>query len=488
MRRLAWVLAALAALAWVPFIARPLSPDEGGFLLVASQWQPGRSLYGHYWVDRPPLLLTLFDLATHLGGAIGLRLMGVVVVVGSVLLAALLTRLAAGRRTLTPVLVAAVFLSTPLFGTTEVNGELLAVPLVLAGLVALVRAWQGAFGWSVAAGAAAMAAMLVKQNVVDVFVVAAVLVALAVRRSGARRGLALAGGIGSGALGVLAATLVLAEARGTEPGRLWDAVVAFRAQASAVIGASSTSATSDRFVSLLVAAALSGAPLLVVVLLLRLRGTASPDVSPDGPPDLRLPAIALLLWELVAVGAGGSYWLHYLIGLVPGMVLLGVAAAQRGARLWRATAAALALTVASCVVAVVASATSPTPVTDDARVAAYLRAHSTPHDSVVVGFGHPDIVWDAGLHSPYEQLWSLPVRVRDSSLTELTHVLRGPRAPTWVVVSGDSLATWGVDATTADHVLRRDYRPATTIGTYVVWRQVPRGQVPGRLADLASAT
>ena len=41
----------------MPFLARPLSPDEGGFLLVASQWEPGTSLYGHYWVDRPPLLM-----------------------------------------------------------------------------------------------------------------------------------------------------------------------------------------------------------------------------------------------------------------------------------------------------------------------------------------------------------------------------------------------------------------------------------------------
>jgi len=60
---LAWWLAAVAALAWLPFVAKPVSPDEGGFLLVAAQWQPGRSLYGHYWVDRPPMLITVFDLA-----------------------------------------------------------------------------------------------------------------------------------------------------------------------------------------------------------------------------------------------------------------------------------------------------------------------------------------------------------------------------------------------------------------------------------------
>ncbi|SEC25227.1 hypothetical protein SAMN04489844_1956 [Nocardioides exalbidus] len=480
-------LAALAALAWIPFVDRPLSSDEGGFLLVASQWHPGRSLYGHYWVDRPPLLITVFDLAAHLGGAVGLRLIGIVAVVTSVLLASLLAASGAGRRTLTPAIVAALFLSSPLFGTTEVNGELLAVPLVLTGLVALVHAWspsRRAPLWAALAGASGMAAAMVKQNVVDVFVVAAVLVLLAARRHGLRRAAALASGVAAGAGAALVATLVVAEARGTEPVRLWHAVVLFRAHAAAVIQASATSSTSDRFAALLGAAALSGAPLVLAVLLLRLRGRAPAD---DGRhlPDLRIPALALVAWELVAVGAGGSYWLHYLIGLVPGLVLLAVAAAQRGARLPRSTAVALAVATVSCVAAVTVTATLAPRHGDDTVVASYLRSHSSPGDSVVVGFGHPDIVYDSGLPSPYGELWSLPVRVRDSSLTRLTHVLSGRRAPTWVVVAGGSLATWGVDPTTAQEVLDARYRPATTVGPYVVWRRTTTG--PSRSAAQAFA-
>ncbi|RYB93684.1 hypothetical protein EUA93_04520 [Nocardioides oleivorans] len=483
------VLAALAGLAWIPFVDRPLSSDEGGFLLVASQWQPGRSLYGHYWVDRPPLLITVFDLATHLGGAVGLRLIGILAVVASVLLASRLAASGARRRTVTPAVVAAIFLSSPLFGTTEVNGELLAVPLVLTGQVALVHAWRPTPRtplWAVLAGASGMAAAMVKQNVVDVFVVAGVLVLLALRRYGLRRAAALAAGVATGAVAALAATLVVAEARGTEPGRLWHAVVLFRAHATAVIQASSTSSTSDRFVALLGAAVLSGAPLVLAVLLLRLRGRTAIG---DGQhlPDLRLPALALVAWELLAVGAGGSYWLHYLIGLVPGLVLLAVAAAQHEARLRRTTAVALAVAAVSCAAAVAVTATAAPRHADDTAVAAYLRSHSTPGDSVVVGFGHPDIVYASGLPSPYRELWSLPVRVRDSSLAHLTEVLSGRHAPTWVVVAGHSLATWGVDPTTAQQVLDARYRPATTVGPYVVWKRVG-SQVPGRSADLASAT
>ncbi len=44
-------------------------------MLVASQWTPGSSLYGDYWVDRPPLLIDFFDVADHPGGATALGLM-----------------------------------------------------------------------------------------------------------------------------------------------------------------------------------------------------------------------------------------------------------------------------------------------------------------------------------------------------------------------------------------------------------------------------
>lgn len=473
MRRADWLLAGAAALARVPFVRLPVSPDEGGYLLVASQWRPGHSLYGHYWVDRPPLLLALFDLAAHLGGAAGLRAIGIAAVAATVLLAGHLTREVTGALAWGPALVAAVFASTPLFGTTEVDGELLAVPLVLLAVVALVRARSGPAGWSVAAGAASMAAVLVKQNVVDGFVVATVLVLSAARREGGRRAAALGAGVGVGALATLTASLALAEARGTEPRMLWDAVVAFRARASVVIDASASGATSHRLVLLLVACLLSGAPLLVAVLALRLRGTPAAAQA----PDLRLPAVALLLWEAVAVVAGGSYWLHYLLGLVPGMVVLTVAALQRPVRLARTSVLAVGVATMSCTVAIALAATSATTRSVDVRVASYLRSRSAPHDSVVVGFGHPDIVWDSGLRSPYEELWSLPVRVRDPALSQLTEVLRGARAPTWVVVSGSSLATWGVDASDAERVLDRRYRRTTTIGSYVVWHRVPRSQV-----------
>jgi hypothetical protein len=471
--RVTWLVAAAAALAWAPFVAAPLSPDEGGFLLVASQWRAGGSLYGHYWVDRPPLLISIFDLASHAGGTIGLRLIGIAAVLASVFLSARLARLATGRTTVVPIVVAGAFLTTPLFGAGMVNGELLAVPLVLAGIVALLVAWTStgrpAYAWATVAGVAAAAAPLVKQNVVDVLVVAGVLVLQGLRSAQRRRTLRLALAVAAGAALTTFACLAWADARGTEPTLLWDAIVTFRGEADAVINSSSTSSTFQRFLELVGAAALSGAPVLLVVMLLRLRRKA----ATDGPPDLRYPALVLMLWELVAVGAGGSYWLHYLIGLVPGLVLVCVASAQRPPQLRRWTVGVVAFVCLSAGVATVTAAANVPLYSSDAAVAAYLRSHSTPRDTVVVGFGHPNIGWDAGLRSPYHLLWSLPVRVRDPQLQHLTRLMSGPRAPTWVVVNGTSLATWGVDATSAQAVLDQRYQLAVAIGSYEVWKLTP---------------
>ncbi|MCW2766569.1 MAG: hypothetical protein JWO11_2528 [Nocardioides sp.] len=477
-------IAAAAALAWLPFVGKQLSPDEGGFLLVASQWSPGTSLYGDYWVDRPPLLIALFGLVDRLGGSVALRPIGIGFVVVSVVVAgalgALASRPTAAWGALVPAAVAAIFLSTPLFGTTEVDGELLAVPFVLGGVAALLRSCladsrRSVFAWAMAAGALAAGAALIKQNVVDVFVFAAV---VTVQLARSRPGRSAAGRLvafGTGALVATAVAVAAATARGTRPGALWDAVIMFRFDAAAVIRASANDATAARFHSLLLAFLFSGAPLVVAACAVRLRATVASVDPPARPvPDLRWPAAAVAAWEVAAVAMGGSYWLHYLIGVVPGLVLLVVAAGQRPRS--RSSAGLLGATVYAAIaaVAVVGWAAIHPPDNDaDAQVVAYLRAHAAAGDSVVVGFGHPNIVADAGLTSPYSELWSLPVRVRDNQLAELTGVLEGPARPTWVVVSGDTLATWGVQPDTAQAQLEQRYRQVAALGGYLIYHAQP---------------
>jgi hypothetical protein len=162
--------------------------------------------------------------------------------------------------------------------------------------------------------------------------------------------------------------------------------------------------------------------------------------------------------------------LHYLIGVVPGMVLLVVAAGQRPrSRAAIALLVALVYAVGSGIVSVAWTATHMPNNASDALVVDYLRAHSQQGDTVVVGFGHPNIVWDSGMSSPYPELWSLPVRVRDSGLAELTTVFEGDSRPTWVVVSGLGLATWGVDPATAQAQLDSRYRQVVAIDGYLIY-------------------
>jgi hypothetical protein len=155
---------------------------------------------------------------------------------------------------------------------------------------------------------------------------------------------------------------------------------------------------------------------------------------------------------------------------VPGLVLAAAAvAAHRPARARWASIALMYATVVS-LVATAGLAVHDRDAPSDAAVAAYLMAHEHPGDTGVVGFGNPAILENAHLTSPYPELWSLPVRVRDPRLSELTRILESSDRPSWVVVDGTSLATWGVDATEAQPVLEREYQWVDTEGDYRIYR------------------
>lgn len=460
------LLAGVAGLCLVPYVDRSLSPDEGGLLLLAGQWSPGSSLYGDYFVDRPPGLIALADLADLAGGGWGFRALGIVAVVGAVLLSGVLGRLAAPERPSAPVLTAAtaaVLTVTPLFGGTVVNGELLGLPFLLGGMVAALCAvrtdsGRAALWWGVLAGAAGASGALVKQSLLDVFVFAVVL-ALVSRRVRPVLGIAI------GALATVAIAVWAASARGTDPGELWDAVVVFRQQAASVIASSATDSTPRRLGGMLLALLLTGAPVLAVVLARRLPQRAAPGVV-----DLRWPALVTLAWELFVVLGGGSYWLHYLMGLVPGLVLLTAAACQRtlpGRRILRATYAVMAIsTIAALTVVAVRPIQRP-----EHPVVHWLDAHARAGDTAVVAFGAPNILQATGLRSPYPDLWSLPVRVHDPELRDLTALLEGEDRPTWVVVAGTSLGSWGIDGSTADRVLADHYDLQATTDDWTIYRE-----------------
>src|SRR3954447_26903350 len=157
----------IVALLRLPWLSVPLGRDEAGIALVAQHWTGG-SLYGEYWLDRPPLLIVLFKLAV-LGDSYGVRVLGMVAALALVIAIVLLARALAGARAgAIAGLLAALLTGSSAIGAVYTPGELLAaVPSTLSVLCLVLAHRSRRTGTVVAAGALAVTAVLVKQSFLD---------------------------------------------------------------------------------------------------------------------------------------------------------------------------------------------------------------------------------------------------------------------------------------------------------------------------------
>jgi len=446
------------------FLTQPASPDEAGFLVVGSQWHVGgTSLYGNYWVDRPPLLIGIFRLAGLLGGLPALRVLGALAAAATVVLLASTAARAFGPRARGwTAVVAAALLVTPLVGAQAVNGELLAAPFIALGLRLAVEAVHAddpvaSRAAALGTGVAAVLALLVKQNMVDVVVFATVcwLVAWRTRRVTGRScrdlfALAVTGGV----LGY-AVVMLWAMAHGTSPLGVYEATYPFRVQAGHVLAAIPGDSADVRLSHLLLSALLTGGPLILLGFLATARRARQAPV----------------VWAIVACGvyagasifAGGSYWLHYLVQAVPVVALAAGALAVSATPVIRVLAPVVA---ASAVVAVVVSLTHPPPAPGN-TVGRALAASAQPGDTVLSAFGDADIPRTAGMSSPYPYLWSLPSRTLDPNMALLRNILAGPEAPTWIVVRGSHTMNRLADAGVQPMIEGRYRMLATVCGRQV---------------------
>lgn len=468
--------AAVAVLARLPLARWPLSTDEGGFLAVAAQWGPGTSLYGDYWVDRPPLLIMIERLAALTGGGTSLRVIAMVGVAIAVISPALAVRHSFGDRAGTvTATAAAALLANPLAGAQQVDGELLAAPFVALGLACTLRALTGesrrATGFALLGGVAAAGAVLVKQNMLDVFVFAALLLLT----SGRHRQLPVRSFMGFFALGaMLATTLVLAcaAARGTPPLEVFKAMYLFRLEAAPVVASQPRAALLARLVELGTALGLHGVAALVIAsaagLLAARRGHAT-----------RAPQIAVLgtlLFGVVSIGLGGYLWLHYAVQLmVPAAVAVGLASVLRP----RLAAIAVTLTVVASMATLPLAASSRPPGVA-ARVGHSLAAASAPGDTAIV-YGRPDVLWASGLRSPYPYLWRLPALTRDPDMVELREVLESTSRPTWLIfwLRPGRFEAWSE----LRRVVLAHYRPVGLMGQKVAYLRRDRSRPGLRLRE-----
>lgn len=467
------VLVVMAALR-LPYFGLPAGRDEAGFLLVGASWDHGPWLYGQYWVDRPPLLIWIMELA---GNLTTLRLFGLLasaLMVLGVCRAAFV--IAGSRAAMWAAGAAALFSTAHWFGVARTNGEMLASPFVAWGIALAAQAllrpdrrswWFGLFAGSLAAGA-----MLIKQTIVDGIVFAIVLAVVVAWQQPERRrqaaAVALAGITGFAiAMGV---ALAAAAARGTTPGELFDALVTFRADAGEVIRVSASSATTERLWALVGTWAVSGLSLIAVLTVWHAIRRRDPALIATGAVILFVSAAALM---------GGSYWAHYLIQLVPASALAAglLATVVRPQIRWSVAGLAIASTVANLTVTLVSP---PLDGSTAQQVGDWLRASAEPSDTAVVAYGQPNVLSNAKMSSPYPFLWSLPVRTLDPDLAVLSSTLDGSQRPTWFV-DWSGIGSWGItDPTRLETVLHEHYREVATMCGRTVWleRTRPRHLAP----------
>lgn len=456
-RAVVWIAAAAAVVGRLPSAQWPLRPDEAGFLLVARAWQPRPdSMFGTYWVDRPPEMIALVRLADRLGGPYALR---VVAAVGVALL--VLACAAAGRRlarrlgAASPDRVAAwtavataALVSNATIDTVSAKGEVLAIPLIAASCwLSLAALDERSARRAAAAGLFAALAVGLKQNLVGGLVFGAVLLvaALVLREVDRRTFLRLAGAALAGAALPVLVTVGWALAAGVRLGTLTYAVLGFRIDAGAVLAAEPSAGMQIRQGLLLAVFLITGMALVVALLAARLpRLLRGPALVPG------LAVTAMLLCDGAGVVLSGSFWRTYLLALVPALAL-AVALLVGDER--PATDPApgsrwlTRLVVGFCVVSsVVALAEWQLEATGRYRPTEWATGRAIagvarPGDTLMVYGGRADIQWASGLRSPYEHLWSLPMRTLDPDLRQLRELLAGPRQPTWFV-EFTALDTW----------------------------------------------
>ncbi|MDQ4052728.1 MAG: hypothetical protein M3237_08500 [Actinomycetota bacterium] len=433
-RRVVWIAAACVVLARLLGTLMPIRADEAGFLLVARSWDPQPdSLYGHFFVDRPPVLIAVIRGVDLLGQPELLRVLGALWFGVLVLVAARVGLEIGGRRAAawTAVVVAALLVN-PVIDVVAIKGEQLGMPFVLlSALCTLVALRRESASLALLAGLCAGIAPGFKQNLVSGLVFAAV-VLVGARLAGrlSTKATLRLGSVGvAGALVPAALTIAWAELAGVRMETLWYATFGFRADASLVLADQGSGPRTERALLLLAIAVAAGIALVIGVFLAHLREEWSADRV------LTAATLAVVVVEVGAVVAGGSYWRDYLHGLVPGTALC-VAQLARRHPAHRPTRVLVLGAVASCVVSLVVwcviTAAGLVPYTE-ARTGEALAEVAQDGDTLTVFGGRADIQYLAGLPSPYRHLWSLPMRTLDPDLAGLRGVVNGDDPPTWIV-------------------------------------------------------
>jgi hypothetical protein len=239
---------------------------------------------------------------------------------------------------------------------------------------------------------------------------------------------------------------------GTSLVGVFDALYPFRLHAAQVVASQGSQYAAARFGAISGSWLISGLAPLTVLLV---AGAARARLRSAGLTAL----VATVGYDTFSVVMGGGYWLHYLVELVVPLAL-GAGLLATGRRSQAPRLAALAVCAAS-LVTTAAGVLHPWPSTA-ARIGAAIARVERPGDSLTTLYGQSEVNLAAGLPSPYEHLWSLPIKTLDPRLQELDAVLRGGKAPTWLVVT-HHVASWGLDSAQTGALIASEYHPVAEL-------------------------
>jgi len=463
-RRIVWASALVALLGRWPGLLWPPYPDESGYLTAAHTWDPQpTSMYGHYFVDRTPILIGVYKLADQLGGIGFLRVLAAFGCVLLVLAAAGCARAITqdDRAAAWTAVITAAVVSARSIDPVAAQGEILAIPVIVTSfwlsLLALSRPSRGT-GLLLALGAGLTGALALglKQNMASaVLFGGVVLVAARVAgRIGWRDFWRLSWAAGVGATLPVLGVVLWARAAGVHLDEVWYDVYGFRSDALAMITNGRESSAADRAVEVAVAVVVTGLAPIALWLVARVRQVWRFD------PVVTAGALALLVFDGASLALGGSFWPPYVFGLVPGTVLFVALLSGAGGLTRRGVELVGCYAVVSCLVGMVSWAWADQShwsrgyETGDA-----IASVAEPGDTIQVYGGRADVVLASGLPQPYRYLWGLPMRSLDPDLVELKALLSGPDAPTWLVEEV-SMDAWDLGNRTGLHaVIDAAYEP-----------------------------
>jgi hypothetical protein len=469
----------------------PLDPDEGGYAYIATRWAAGSPLYSAgAWVDRPAGLMLAFRFVTDISySATAIRaaamLCGVVLSLGAASAAWAL----AGRRAAVVAGFCTAVLSAGAFVQGyEFNGELIASAVGVAGVAALFwwRRGRSGSGMLVVAGVFCGSALLMKQSALDPLVVLVAVLVVDVRRREPGRRVAPVLAAAVGVAIPIGAALLFAALTGWS--RAWYAVVSFQAAVGAGVGAGARISQQaltllDVLPDLLGAALVAGIGAVAVIRARRAR-PASADRGPeDSAPDLQAsdrsasdrPALdwPVLIWPIVAaveVLAGPFAHRHYWVQAVaPLCVIAAVAIARKPLRVLAALTAVIVVVpvVTQAYLATQSDARRTALVVHDDRLArnpavsAWIRAHTSPHDTIYAFVASADLYLLADRLTGYPYLWYANIQTVPGAVAELARWLDGPSAPRWIVLYQDP---GQVDPSgRLQQILDQRYRTATVV-------------------------